>query len=121
MWELTKSFRFEAAHSLPGTSFGVAGEEIHGHSFRAEVAIRGVPNPDTGMMVDLGAIEQSLAAIQRSLDHKFLNRVEGLAAPTLECLAQYIWDRVQTKAHLSRVTVFRDSRNESCSYFGPAR
>ena len=37
MWELTKSFRFEAAHALPGTTFGDASEEIHGHSFRAEV------------------------------------------------------------------------------------
>ena len=28
MWELTKSFRFEAAHALPGTTFGEASEEI---------------------------------------------------------------------------------------------
>ena len=35
MWELTKSFRFEAAHALPGTTLGPASEEIHGHSFRA--------------------------------------------------------------------------------------
>ena len=31
MWELTKSFRFEAAHSLPGTTLDAASEEIHGH------------------------------------------------------------------------------------------
>jgi len=36
MWELTKSFRFEAAHALPGTTLGAASEEIHGHSFRAD-------------------------------------------------------------------------------------
>jgi hypothetical protein len=41
MWELTKSFRFEAAHALPGTTLGAASEEIHGHSFRAEVTVRG--------------------------------------------------------------------------------
>ena len=29
MWELTKSFRFEAAHALPGTTLGGASEEIH--------------------------------------------------------------------------------------------
>ena len=43
MWELTKSFRFEAAHSLKGTTFGAASEEIHGHSFRTEVSVRGKP------------------------------------------------------------------------------
>ena len=41
MWELVKSTRFEAAHALAQTSLGAAGEEIHGHSFRAEVAVRG--------------------------------------------------------------------------------
>ena len=35
MWELTKSFRFEAAHAIAGTTLGSAGEEIHGHSYRA--------------------------------------------------------------------------------------
>jgi 6-pyruvoyltetrahydropterin/6-carboxytetrahydropterin synthase len=58
MWELTKSFRFEAAHALSGTTFGVDSETIHGHSFRAEVTVRGTPNPATGMGVgsrDFGA------------------------------------------------------------------
>ena len=49
MWELTKSFYFEAAHALPGTTLGEASQEIHGHSFRAEVAIRGTPDPATGI------------------------------------------------------------------------
>ena len=60
MWELTKSFRFEAAHSLTGTTLGPAGDEIHGHSFRAEVAVRGEPDPATGMVVDLGVLEANV-------------------------------------------------------------
>jgi len=32
MWELTKSFRFEAAHALPGTTLGAASEAIHGRN-----------------------------------------------------------------------------------------
>jgi 6-pyruvoyltetrahydropterin/6-carboxytetrahydropterin synthase len=54
MWELTKSFRFEAAHALSHTTLGEVSQEIHGHSFRAEVTIRGVPDPVTGMVMDLG-------------------------------------------------------------------
>lgn len=119
MWELTKSFRFEAAHSIPGTTRGEASEEIHGHSFRAEVAIRGVPDPKTGMIVDLGAFEQRLAEVQRMLDHKLLNRVEALGMPTLENLARFIWERVQDAGPVTRVSVHRDSCNEGCSYFGP--
>ena len=63
MWELTKSFRFEAAHALPGTTLGAASEEIHGHSFRAEVTVRGLPDPATGMVLDLGRLERSMAGV----------------------------------------------------------
>jgi 6-pyruvoyltetrahydropterin/6-carboxytetrahydropterin synthase len=119
MWELTKSFRFEAAHAISGTTLGAGGEEIHGHSFRAEVTVRGVPQPETGMIVDTGVLEQSLAEVRRTLDHRFLNHINDLGPPTLENLARFIWDRVQHAGELARVTVHRDSCNESCTYFGP--
>ena len=119
MWELTKSFRFEAAHSLPGTTLGEASDEIHGHSFRAEVSIRGIPDPATGMVTDLGVLEQRMAEVQKMLDHKWLNKVEALGAPTLENLTRFIWDRVQHAGKVTRVSVHRDSCNESCAYFGP--
>jgi hypothetical protein len=66
MWELTKSFRFEAAHALSGTTFGAASEEIHGHSFRTEVTVRGTPDPATGMVLDLGLLERSMAEVQKA-------------------------------------------------------
>jgi 6-pyruvoyltetrahydropterin/6-carboxytetrahydropterin synthase len=121
MWELTKSFRFEAAHAISGTTLGDASEEIHGHSFRAEVALRGVPDAQTGMIVDLGLIEQKLAQIKRRLDHRLLNKINALGVPTLENLARFIWDEVQEVGHVTRVSVYRDSCGESCSYFGPER
>jgi 6-pyruvoyltetrahydropterin/6-carboxytetrahydropterin synthase len=120
MWELTKSFRFEAAHALSGTTLGAAGAEVHGHSYRAEVTIRGAPQPDTGMIVDLGTFEEKLAEVRRALDHKLLNRIEALGTPTLENLARFIFDRVQHAGRVTRVIVHRDSCNESCSYVGPA-
>jgi 6-pyruvoyltetrahydropterin/6-carboxytetrahydropterin synthase len=98
MWELTKSFRFEAAHALPATTLGAASEEIHGH---------------------LGLLQRSLDEVQKMLDHKMLNKVEALGAPTLENLSRFIWERVQHAGKVTRVSVHRDSCNESCSYFGP--
>lgn len=119
MWELTKWFGFEAAHAISGTTLGADSEEIHGHSFRAEIAVRGKPDPATGMMIDLGRLEQSLAEIRKLLDHKFLNKVAGLEKPTLEYIAVFIWERAEVAGKLTRVTVYRDSCNEACSYFGP--
>jgi 6-pyruvoyltetrahydropterin/6-carboxytetrahydropterin synthase len=118
MWELTKSFRFEAAHALHGTTLGLASEEIHGHSFRAEVTVRGIPDPASGMVLDLGLLERSLAEVRNALDHKLLNKIEALGQPTLENLSRFIWDRIPD-TRLTRVSVHRDSCNESCTYYGP--
>ena len=119
MWELTKSFRFEAAHSLKGTTFGADSEEIHGHSFRAEVSVRGTADPETGMVLDLGLLERSMEEVRKTLDHKLLNKIEALQTPTLENLSRFIWERVQHAGKITRVSVHRDSCNESCTYFGP--
>jgi 6-pyruvoyltetrahydropterin/6-carboxytetrahydropterin synthase len=119
MYELTKSFRFEAAHHLSGTTLGAGSEEIHGHSFRAEITVRGTPDAATGMVVDLGILDCQMAAIRALLDHKLLNNVKDLGAPTLENLTRFIWDRVQSAGHVTKVSVHRDSCNESCAYFGP--
>ncbi len=120
MWELTKSFRFEAAHHLAGTTLGAGSEEIHGHSFRAEISLRGAPDAATGMVVDLGVLDARMAEVRKLLDHKLLNNVASLGAPTLENLTRFIWDRVQEAGRVVKVSVHRDSCNESCTYFGPS-
>jgi 6-pyruvoyltetrahydropterin/6-carboxytetrahydropterin synthase len=121
MWEIVKTFRFEAAHTLSGTTLGAAAEEVHGHSFRAEVALRGAPDPKTGMVKDFGTLDAELAKIRATLDHKMLNRIAGLETPTLETLARFIFERLRPLGGLDRVTVFRDSCGEACSYFGEDR
>src|ERR1700731_4560997 len=102
MWELMKSFRFEAAHALSGTTFGVDSETIHGHSFRAEVTVRGTPDPVTGMVLDLGLLERSMVEVQKTLDHKLLNKVEALGPPTLENLSRFVWERLQNAGRIAR-------------------
>jgi 6-pyruvoyltetrahydropterin/6-carboxytetrahydropterin synthase len=113
MWELTKSFRVEAAHSLSGTTFGAASEEIHGHSFRAEVTLRGRPDPATGMVIDLGLVQRAIEDVRLALDHKLLNKIDALGIPTLENLSRFVSERLQ---HIGQLT--RDSCNESCTYYG---
>ena len=119
MWELTKSFTFDAAHALPNTTLGEASQEIHGHSFRAEVTLRGMPDPNTGMVMDLGLLTARMSEIQKMLDHKFLNKIEALGLPTLENLSRFIYERVQPIGEITKVSVHRDSSHESCTYFGP--
>ena len=57
------------------------------------------------------------------LDHHFLNEVPGLGPATMENLSIWIWRKLSgsgaLRRRLARVTVYRDSTGEMCSYFGP--
>ncbi len=121
MYELAKQFRFEAAHTLPGRAVDTEpSRRIHGHSYRAEVVVCGIPDPATGMVVDLGLFERLLDRARDGLDHRFLDEVAGLGPATMENLAAWIWRSVTPACPgLARVTVHRDSNAESCTYFGP--
>lgn len=121
MFELSKQFRFESAHTLCREIDAESSRRIHGHSYRAEVTVRGEADPSTGMVVDLGRLEAALEAAREGLDHRFLDEVPDLGPATMENLSVWIWRRLAPLcAGLVRVTVFRDSTGDACSYFGPA-
>ncbi len=88
MIELTQEFGFDAAHYLgqgaPDNS------RLHGHSFYAEVTLRGEPDPRTGWLRDLGEVKAALEGVRSALDHRLLNEVEGLGNPTLENLVRVL-------------------------------
>jgi 6-pyruvoyltetrahydropterin/6-carboxytetrahydropterin synthase len=120
MFELSKQFRFESAHTLHRQVDADGSRRIHGHSYRAEVVVRGNADPRTGMVVDFGLLEQAIDAARAGLDHHFLDDVADLGPATMENLSLWIWRKVAPAcAGIARVTVYRDSTGEMCSYFGP--
>ena len=120
MFELSKQFRFDAAHTLERAIQTESSRRIHGHSYRAEVTVRGRPDPATGMIVDLGMLEAAVLEAHEALDHRFLDEINDLGPPTMENLCAWIWQKLSpTIANLSRVSVHRDSSGETCVYFGP--
>jgi 6-pyruvoyltetrahydropterin/6-carboxytetrahydropterin synthase len=122
MFELGKQFRFEAAHTLHRTIDAEPSRRIHGHSYRAEVTLRGERDPETGMVLDLGIFEQAIQAAREGLDHHLLDEVADLGPATIENLSAWIWRRLAPECvGLTRVTVYRDSSGDACSYFGPVR
>lgn len=86
MYELSKQFRFEAAHTLQRVIDAEPSRRIYGHSYRAEVFLRGEPDPQSGMLMDLGLFVRLIERVRDGLDHRFLDEVEGLGAATLENL-----------------------------------
>lgn len=122
MFELMKEFRFEAAHTLKRVVDAEPSRRIHGHSYRAQVAVRGEADPVSGMVIDLGLFERAMAATRDALDHRYLDELNDLGPATLENLSAWIWRQLAGELKgLHRVTVFRDSTFDACSYFGPER
>ena len=78
MIRLTKEFSFESAHALWG--YDGKCREIHGHSYRLFVTIKGEPisdeqNPKLGMVMDFGELKSIVAQeITDRLDHSFVMR-----------------------------------------------
>jgi 6-pyruvoyltetrahydropterin/6-carboxytetrahydropterin synthase len=119
MHELSKEFRFDAAHSLQRTVDVEPSRRIHGHSYRAEVVIRGSPDPKSGMVIDLALLNQVLENARDGLDHRLLDEISDLGPATMENLSAWIWRKVAPICpNLWRVTVRRDSDNGACSFYG---
>ena len=121
MFELSKQFRFDAAHTLERSIETDSSRRIHGHSYRAEVTIRGMPDKTTGMLMDLGLLQRALDETREALDHRFLDEIDDLGPATMENLCAWIWRRLAPAVpKLARVTVHRDSTGDTCAYHGPA-
>lgn len=113
--ETYTEFMFEAAHALPPH------EGLHGHSFKVRVHMAGPPDPTFGWPVNLYEVEQHVEVLRKRLDHKYLNDIEGLSAPSLENVAKWIWTELHDKVErLSHVAVSRgaDGQAEGCIYRG---
>ena len=89
-YEISQRFFFDAAHSLRRTIEVESSARIHGHTYQAEVALSGQPDPDTGMVLDLGLLRAELDRIRAQLDHRLLDDVPGIGMPTLENLCSFI-------------------------------
>lgn len=90
---LTKEFSFEAAHSLEG--YDGACREIHGHSYRLFVTIKGEPSADAydpkqGMVMDFGLLKRIVnEQIVRQFDHSFVVRRTEFGEQLTEMLGEH--------------------------------
>ncbi len=117
MISITKEFRFDAAHYLPTAPKGHPNSRMHGHSFAVVVTLEGVPGAQSGLIRDFAEIDAAVAGVRERLDHHVLNEIEGLALPTLETLAAWVFSALSPKLpELVSVTVRRDSLGESCTF-----
>ena len=114
-FEVCQRFYFDAALRLNRKIETEGSRRIHGHTYHAEVAVRGPVDPATGMVMDIGLIRVEVAKVRDLLDHHYLDEVPGLGIPTLENLCAFIEKTMRDNGlALSRVSVWRDAVGDRC-------
>lgn len=86
---ISKRFDFDAAHFLPNLPDGHKCKRLHGHTYLAELILRGEPD-ERGFVVDYAEIAAAWKPVEALLDHRLLNDIEGLETPSTEVLAPFI-------------------------------
>lgn len=134
MLYVTRRVYFSASHRLFNPSFSEEkNNEIfdkcnnfhgHGHNYTVEVTVAGIPDPQTGYVIDLKLLKTILdREIIDKVDHKHLNfDVDFLAdiIPTAENIAIAFWQILESKiphGKLHTIKVF-ESENNFVEYRG---
>jgi 6-pyruvoyltetrahydropterin/6-carboxytetrahydropterin synthase len=121
VYELSQRFYFEAAHTLERDIDAEGSRRIHGHTYHAQVFVRGIPDPRTNMVIDLGHLNQVISTVRAELDHRFLDDVPGLGAATIENLCAFIyWKLEAVIPQVNRVAIERPASGDRCDYIATA-
>lgn len=131
---VTRRSQFSAAHRLFNPTFSDERNEIifdkcnnprgHGHNYTLDVTVRGIPDHETGYVIDLKILRDIIEAeIIEKVDHKHLNYdVEFLAGliPTAENIAITFWNILEKKisAETLHAVKLYESENNFVEYFG---
>ncbi len=133
---ITRRETFNAAHKLwkPEWSeeqndevFGkCANKNWHGHNFQLYVTVKGVPNPDTGFVINLKTLSSIVREkVVEALDHKNLNLdvpfLQGIMAST-ENVAIAIWELIEEDVRtnggeLAKIKLI-ETENNFVEYYG---
>lgn len=117
MFELTVDIPFSAAHQIRGHPGPCA--RLHGHNYRAVVAVTGERLNELGMLVDFGELKRVCGEAVASLDHQCLNELPPFATanPTAEAIARLLYQAIASRLpglgpdlRLVRVTVYESDR-----------
>ncbi len=107
MFELMVEDTFDSAHALRG--YMGKCENMHGHTWRVQVFVRGSNLNKIGILHDFRDIKTSLSKITEELDHKNINEIGVFKDenPSSENLAKFIYKSIKKDfVGLSKVVVW---------------
>lgn len=109
-WTLKVRDKFSAAHFL--REYQGKCEQVHGHTFEVEVAVRARTLDHVGIGFDFTDLKKALAALLP--DHTLLNEAFPFN-PTAENLARHLYGELKKAYPVRSVTVW-ESEDASATY-----
>lgn len=116
--EIFKAFTFEAAHLLPNVPEGHKCGRLHGHSYEITVFVEGAVGETSGWIMDFADLKSAFKPVYDSLDHRYLNDIEGLENPTSENIARWIWNRMKPDLPQLSCIQVKETCTSGCRYRG---
>ena len=120
MFQLEKTFYFEAGHSL--THHDGKCRQPHGHSYTLTVVVRGnelkQSGPKTNMFLDFGDISDVVKPmILEYFDHKWLNDTLNTDSPTTEFMTKWIYDYLHPKIPGLHAITLQETNTSKVTFF----
>ena len=113
-----KKFNVESARSLPNVPETHPCYQLHGHSFKIIISVKGQLDKHTGFVTDFQEIENAFNPIKKILDHSYLNKIEGLSNPTSENICIWIWDKIESSIPNICEIEIKETDSTGCIYRG---
>ncbi len=133
---ITRRERFNSAHKLFREDWSIkknnevfgkcSNQNWHGHNYILFVTVKGVPNPETGFIINLKTLSKIInKEIIEELDHRNMNLdvpfLNGII-PSTENVVIKIWNRIEgpisvAGGDLAKIKLF-ETENNFVEYFG---
>lgn len=114
---ITRKEHFSSSHMLENTAlskeqnmeiFGKC-NHLHGHNYYMEVTLCGIPDPESGYVMDLKKLKLILHEnIINKVDHCYLNDLDIFKGiiPTTENMTKVFWDILKDKINRDNVKLY---------------
>lgn len=118
MYELMIETEFAAAHQLKEIRGGC--EQLHGHTWKVQVFVKGERLGPSGILVDFRSMKRIVKKWTAHLDHHYLNEVLGSTNPTTENIAKYLFQRLKKEINLETIKLSKvrvwEAKDSSITY-----
>jgi 6-pyruvoyltetrahydropterin/6-carboxytetrahydropterin synthase len=129
---ITRVYHFSAGHRLyrkdvsEDENLRIFGKctnpKGHGHDYYLEVGVRGDIDPDTGMIINIGELDEIAREVIDELDHKRLD-IEVLyftdVQPSGENIVRYFWSKLKPRIKKGKLSSLKlwETQNNYFEYF----